>query len=83
MLNKKEWVWMLAFFPLWAVSAGMSFALVSAPKRSAGVRTRKVLDASALVLSIAAAMAVLIGLDCSAYISLPFAEPACQSAKFF
>jgi hypothetical protein len=36
-----------------------------------------------LVLSIAAAMAVLIGLDCSAYISLPFAEPACQSAKFF
>ncbi len=74
----KDWIWMLAFFPLWAVTAGMSFALVSGPKRIAGIRMRKFLDASALVLSICSATAVLIGLDCNAYINLPFAQPACH-----
>jgi len=83
MINTMDWAWMVAFFPLWAVSAGTCFALVSGPKRTVGVRTRKLLDASALVLSIAAAMAILIGLDCASYISLPFAEQACHSSAFF
>ena len=74
----KDWIWMLAFFPLWAVTAGICFALVSGPKRVAGIRTRKFLDASALVLSICLSTAVLIGLDCTAYIHLPFAQPACH-----
>jgi hypothetical protein len=74
----KDWIWMLAFFPLWAVTAGICFAIVSGPKRVAGIRTRKFLDASALVLSVCSATAVLIGLDCTAYISLPFAQPACH-----
>ena len=74
----KDWVWMLAFFPLWAVTAGLCFALVSGPKRAAGIRTRKFLDASALVLSICSATAVLIELDCTSYIHLPFAQPACH-----
>ena len=74
----KDWVWMLAFFPLWAVTAGICFAVVSGPKKVAGIRTRKFLDASALVLSICSATAVLIGLDCTSYIHLPFAQPACH-----
>ena len=74
----KDWIGMLAFFPLWAVAAVICFALVSGPKRVAGIRTRKFLDASALVLSICAATALLIGLDCKAYINLPFAQPACH-----
>ena len=73
----QDWFWMIAFFPLWAVAAILCFALVSVPKRAAGTRTRKFLDASALVLSVSSAAAVLIGLDCGSYISLPFAKPAC------
>ena len=74
----KDWVGMLAFFPLWAVTAGICFALISGPKRAVGIRTRKFLDASALALSICSATAVLLGLDCAAYIDLPFAQPACH-----
>ena len=73
----KDWFWMIAFFPLWIVTAILCFAVVSVPKRAAGRRTQKFLDASALVLSVSSAAAVLIGLDCASYISLPFAKPAC------
>jgi len=73
----RDWIWMLAFFPLWAVTMVICFTLMAAPKKFAGKRTRKLLDASALVLSVSLATAALIELDCTAYISLPFAQPAC------
>ena len=37
MINTMDWAWIVAFFPLWAVSAGTCFALVSGPKRTVGV----------------------------------------------
>ena len=73
----RDWIWMLAFFPLWAVTTLLCFTLIAGPKKFAGKRTRKLLDASALVLSVSLATAALIELDCTAYISLPFAQPAC------
>jgi hypothetical protein len=73
----RDWIWMLAFFPLWAVTTLICFTLIAGPKRFAGNRTRKFLDASALVLSVSLASATLIGLDCAAYINLPFARHAC------
>jgi hypothetical protein len=73
----RDWIWMLAFFPLWAVTTLICFTLIAGPKRFAGIRTRKLLDASALVMSVSLATAALVELDCTAYINLPFAQPAC------
>ena len=73
----RDWIWMLAFFPLWAITMFICFTLMSGPKKIAGNRTRKLLDASALVMSVSLATAALVELDCTSYISLPFARPAC------
>ena len=73
----RDWIGILAFFPLWAVTTIICFTLITGPKRVAGVRTQKFLNASALVLSVSSATAILIGLDCRSYISLPFAKTAC------
>jgi hypothetical protein len=73
----RDWMGILAFFPLWAVTTIICFALIAGPKKLTGIRTQKFLNASALVVSVSAATAILIGLDCTAYISLPFAKSAC------
>jgi hypothetical protein len=73
----RDWIGILAFFPLWAVTTIICFALIAGPKKLAGIRTQKFLNVSALVLSVSAATAMLIGLDCTAYINLPFAKTGC------
>ena len=73
----RDWIGILAFFPLWAVTMIICFALIAGPKKLAGIRTQKFLNASALVLSVSSATAILVGLDCTAYIDLPFAKSAC------
>jgi hypothetical protein len=73
----RDWIGILAFFPLWAVTTIICFALIAGPKKLSGIRTQKFLNASALVLSVSSATAMLIGLDCGAYITLPFAKTAC------
>ena len=73
----RDWIGILAFFPLWAATTIICFALIAGPKKMTGIRTQKFLNASALVLSVSSATAILIGLDCNAYISLPFAKNAC------
>jgi hypothetical protein len=76
-----SWVWILAFFPLWALMACLWFALASFPKRIAGSRVCKALDGAAVALSIGSAAGVLISLNCRNLIHLPFADPACQTAN--
>jgi len=73
----RDWIGILAFFPLWAVTTIICFTLIAGPKRIAGVRTQKLLNASALVFSVSSATIALIGLDCTSYINLPFAKNAC------
>ena len=73
----RDWIGILAFFPLWAVTTIICFALIAGPKKISGIRTQKFLNASALVLSASSATAILIGLDCNAYITLPFAKTGC------
>src|SRR5258708_37874899 len=73
----RDWIGILAFFPLWAVTTIICFTLIAGPKKISGIRTQKFLNASALLLSVSSATAILIGLDCKAYISLPFRENAC------
>jgi len=73
----RDWIGILAFFPLWAVTTIICFALIAGPKKMTGIRTQKFLNVSALVLSVSSATAILIGLDCNAYISLPFAKTGC------
>jgi hypothetical protein len=77
----EDWVWMLAFFPLWAVMAGIWFGFASAPKRVVGPRTRTLLNSTAVALSLCSAMGVLVGLNCGSFINLPFADPACHEAN--
>ena len=76
------WAGAFAFFPLWLVTAITLFGLVSIPKRSAGIRARKLLDATALFLSIGASTGALMWLDCSSYIHLPLTESACHVSNF-
>ena len=73
----RDWIGILAFFPLWAVTMIICFTLIAGPKKISGIRTQKFLNASALLLSVSSATAILIGLDCRSYISLPFAKNAC------
>ena len=73
----RDWIGILAFFPLWAVTTIICFTLIAGPKKISGIRTQKFLNASALLLSVSSATAILIGLDCRSYISLPFAKNAC------
>jgi fucose 4-O-acetylase-like acetyltransferase len=73
----RDWIGILAFFPLWAVTMIICFTLIAGPKKIAGIRTQKFLNLSALVLSVSSATAILIGLDCNSYINLPFAKNAC------
>ena len=76
-----DWVWMLAFFLLWAVMACIWFGFVSGPKKVAGPRVRKLLDGTAVALSVGSATGILIGLNCEAFIRLPFADQACHVAN--
>ena len=74
-----DWVWMLAFFPLWGVMAGIWFGFASGPKRLVGPRVRKLLDGTAVALSVCSATGILIGLNCEALIRLPFGDQACHT----
>ena len=76
----RDWIWVLAFFPLWLVTAGACFGLAYGPKKVAGVRMQKFLDSVALIFSVSAAAGALMMLECADYIYLPFAQPACRTA---
>ena len=73
----RDWIWILAFFPLWFVSSGTMLGLAYGPKQSMGARGQKLTNACTLVLSIAFAAGALMWLECASYIHLPFARPAC------
>jgi hypothetical protein len=80
MQNFASWIWMLAFFPLWLVMAWLWFNLASVPKKAAGPRMGKLIDAMAVSLSMCSAMGILVGLNCGSLISLPFADQACHAS---
>jgi hypothetical protein len=82
MQNFADWVWMLAIFPLWAITASLWFGLASAPKRSAGPEMRRIIDGAAVVLSMCSAIGILVELNCESFITLPFADPACRMPAF-
>jgi len=73
----RDWVWVLAFFPLWAVSSGTMFSLTYGPKQAMGVRAQKLTNMVTLVLSITVACGALMWLECASLIHLPFARQAC------
>jgi hypothetical protein len=71
---------MFAFIPLWGVMAGLWFGLASGPKRMAGPRACKVVDAAAVALSVCSASGILLGLKCGSFIELPLSDQACHVA---
>jgi hypothetical protein len=73
----RDWIWVLAFFPLWAVSSGTMFSLTYGPKQSMGLRGQKLTNMCTLVLSITIAAGALMWLECASLIYLPFARQAC------
>ena len=75
-------MWLLAYFPLWAVMAGVWFGLASVPKRGATASMCSFLDGSAMLLSICTAAGILVGLNCQSVISIPFADQACHGTSF-
>jgi hypothetical protein len=74
----RDWIWVLAFFPLWAISSGTMFGLAYGPKQTMGIRGQKLTNAFALVLSISTAAGALTWLECTSFIHLPFAHAACR-----
>jgi len=73
----RDWIWVLAFFPLWLVTSGTMFGLAHGPKRYMGLRGQKMTNAVTLFLSLSMAAASLMWLECESYVHLPFARPAC------
>ena len=73
----RDWIWVLAFFPLWLVTSGTMFGLVYAPKQAMGIRGQKLTNAVTLMCSIFIAAGALMWLECASYVHLPFARPAC------
>ena len=73
----RDWIWVLAFFPLWLVTSGTMFSLAYGPKQLMGVRGQKMTNALTLFLSLSMAAASLMWLECASYVHLPFARPAC------
>jgi len=73
----RDWIWVLAFFPLWLVTSGTVFGLAYGPKQAMGERGQKAVNALSLLLSLSAAAGALMWLECTSYIHLPFARPAC------
>jgi hypothetical protein len=76
--NFANWAWMLEIFPLWAVMAGIWFGVASGPKMLVGPGLQKLIDGTAVLMSMCSSMGILIGLNCNSYISLPFVDPACH-----
>jgi hypothetical protein len=73
----KDWIWLLAFFPLWLVSSGTMFTLAYGPKKSMSVSGQKFTNALALVISLWAAAGTLMWMECTSLIHLPFARQGC------
>ena len=73
----RDWIWVLAFFPLWLVMSGTMFGLAYGPKQAMSVRGQKTVNAFAMFLSLSMASGTLMWLECTSYIHLPFAKPAC------
>lgn len=73
----KDWIWVLAFFPLWLVSSGTIFALAYGPKKAMGIQGQNFANALALLLSISTAAGALMWLECTSLIHLPFARQGC------
>jgi len=73
----RDWIWVLAFFPLWLLSSGTMFSLAYGPKQSMGLSGQKFLNMLALLLSISTAAGALMWLECASVIHLPFARQAC------
>ncbi len=73
----RDWIWVLAFFPLWMVASGTMFGLAYGPKQSMGMRGQKLTNMLTMLLSISTAAGALMWLECTSLIHLPFARQAC------
>ena len=80
--NWASWAWLLAIFPLWAVMAVLWFGLASVPKKSVGPGMCTLIDGTATGLSMCSAIAILLGLNCGSFISLPLTNQACHVLTF-
>ena len=74
-----DWAPILIFFPVWAFMAGVFFGLVVGPKKVCGSRMRKLLDSTAMMLSLASAAAVVLGMKCESFINLPLTNDVCRA----
>lgn len=79
-LGTDNWNWLIAFFPIWLVMAGLWFALAYRLKKSAGPKTTVLLDGAAMVMSLCCATGALAGIDCSGVMSVPFLDSACHAS---
>jgi hypothetical protein len=78
----REWIWILAFFPLWAACAIAALALISGAERMTKVRMPESIYAGAALGGLLLAVAILLWVDCLFFISLPFATPVCRTFGF-
>lgn len=72
-----DWIWILAFFPLWLVISGTMFSLAYGPKQAMGLRGQKLVNMFTLFLSIGTSASALMWMECASVIHLPFARQAC------
>jgi hypothetical protein len=77
-----DWGWVLVFFPLWFVMAPIWFAVAAPLRRRARPKTGKLLETSAVLLSICCAAGIMMSLDCSSLIQISFLNQVCRTQDF-
>ena len=75
-----NWPWMIMFVTLWLVMAAIWFNLAALPKRIAGPHFGKLIDMSAMALSLASAGGVVLFVKCGSLLDLAVSDPACHVA---
>jgi hypothetical protein len=73
-------LWIAMFVTLWLVMAAVWFSLAALPKRVAGPHIGKLIDMSALALSLASAGGIVLFFKCGSFLDLAVSDPACHVA---
>jgi hypothetical protein len=75
-----NWLWIMIFVALWLVMAAVWFSLAVAPKRLVGPRICKLIDMSAVTLSLASAGGIVLFFKCGSSLNLAVFDQACHVA---
>lgn len=75
----RDWLWIFAIFPLWAVSTIVVLVLIIWLEKITKIHLPEAFYAWSAFGGLMLATALLLWADCAFFIDLPFAEPVCRT----